>query len=135
MFKMQFDFTNRAEEDLSVINRALSGLPLSLVRVEDHKGYNAVSVTFDHAADTQETTARYGIDHMVLSCEANPDEDGDLFTWQVDTASLPKGRVMNSSVFHDLWCTEHPDRVMRTLIQIDFKDYNAFLILHHEKQD
>ena len=35
--------------------------------------------------------------------------------------------LIGSSVFHDLWCGEHPDRVMRTMIQIEFKDYDAFL--------
>ena len=134
MFKMQFDFTDRSEQDLSVVNQALTGMRLSLIRVEDHKGYNAVSVTYDHAAGTQETSARYGIDRIVLSCEMNPDEDGDLFTWQIDTASIPKGQIVNGSVFHDLWCAEHPGRVMRAMIQIEFNDYDAFLVLHHEKQ-
>ncbi len=134
MFKLQFDFKDRSGNDLDIINAALSGMKLGLVSMEDFKGYNAVSTTLSHVSGTQTQTAWFGFDRLVLSCDPKEDEDGNTFTWQIDTVSTAKGNILNSSIFHDLWCAEHPDRVMRSLTQIDFKDYDAFVVLHHEKR-
>ena len=133
MFKMTFEFTDREDTDLRYINAALSGMKLSKLNIEDDDGYLAKRTEFD--AVTQEPRGisyRYGFDRLVLEYEA--DEDETLYTWQVDTQAFAKGKYKDSNAFHDMWCSAHPDRVMRALTQYSFQDADVFVVLHHEKK-
>lgn len=133
MFSMTFNFGDRDMAEMDYVNKALAGMRLSALEVEDSDGYLAVSTSYD--PETHEPTMityRYGLDHLTLNCEA--DDGDDLYTWQMDAKAFPKGEISGSNAFHDLWCREHPDRIMRVLSKYDFNDADVFQVLHHEKK-
>ena len=135
MIKMRFDFENRKLTDLDYVNKALSAMRLSDVNVEESDGYLEVTTAYDFEThQPTEITYNYGFDYLVLACE---DTEGDeMYTWQVTTVAFPKGKVPDTNAFHEKWCSEHPDRAMRSLIHYTFEENenaDAYVVLHFRK--
>ena len=132
MFKIRFEFQDRKPEDIDRVNEALSAMRLSDVRISDLDGYAAKVTQYFPETDRQpQISYRYGIDSLELDCE----EDGeDGAVWQLDACVFPKDGTRDDDAFHDLWCREHPDRIMRSLRVYDFKDTEAFVVLHHGRR-
>ncbi len=134
MFRLSFEFQDREEADLAYVNAALSALRLSEVSLEDDSS-GCLVIRTDYDTETgleKRTSFRYVYDRLSLSCEPG-DEDDDLFTWQIDAQAFPKGTVAGAEIYHDMWCIEHEDRVMRSLSQYTFDRADVFVVLHHEK--
>jgi len=132
MFKMSFEFKNRDIEDLRHVNAALASMRLSSLKMDGSDGYLATITTRDpKTQQVTDITYGYGFDQLTLACETVEREG--LHAWQIDTQAFPKGEVSGSDKFHDMWCAEHTDRVMRVLMTHEFDDEYAFVVLHHEK--
>ena len=120
---VDFDFRDRKASDLSKLNRILSSMNLENLELEDFRGYLAVSQ--DGQGNLLEK--RYGLDSGTLIC--TPSRSGYCF--QIDTA------VADCSVDHDefldIWRSSRPDRVMRTVITLEYNTDFAYIILHHQK--
>ena len=127
--KITFDLAARDPDQLEYVNKALENLPLSNLKIEDSKGYLQTKIDYDENERPKATTYRYGFDSLVLDCGFG---DEGPYYYQIDAEAFPKGQVANSAIFHDLWCSAHPDRVMRVLTQYDFKTADAFVVLHHQ---
>lgn len=130
MFKLRFEFENREWTDLRFVNKALSGLRLSDVRM-DGDGYLATEYSYDSSNRAEGVQLHYGFDRLELECETNADEG--LFTWQVQAYALPEGAVSGSDAFHEMWCCAYPNRIMRVLEQQSFENADVYIVLYHEK--
>ncbi len=131
--KITFEFSDeRNPDDLHLVNEALSGMGLSELKIADSDGYLQTQIKYKDEVP-QETIRRYGFDKLVLECKCNEEEG--LCHYQIDTEAIEKGQINSSSVYHDLWCAQHPERIMRVLTQISFDKADVFIVLHHEKED
>lgn len=120
---VEFCFKNREASDLEKLNHVLSAMKLSNVKLNNPKGYLAVT----RDGDGNLVHQRYGLDSGTLIC--TPAKDG--YCYQMDTA------VVDHSVDHDefldIWRSCHPDRVIRTAITIGFEEALGIVILHHQR--
>lgn len=131
MFTMSFTFEEMEPETTDRINEALSGLLLSDIDIAGEKGYAAKSIIRDPETGQRKETYRYGFMELALCCK-NDEADG-LHTWQVDAQVVPKGTYVDSNEFHDAWCDQHPDRVMRLLIARVYNKMDSFVVFYHER--
>ena len=131
MFEIQFKFPDRRKSDLQQLNRMLASLSLQELKLEDTSGYLATTRKQDSENGSSVTSYRYGFDRGTLIC--TPAENAPGYHYQIDTQAVSGDINMEADHFHDLWCSQHPDRVMRTLVCIGFDKAQAFVIVHHEK--
>ena len=124
---LELRFPERRAEDLAAVNRMRAAMPLSELEIADFDGYLCTNRRFAPEGREIGVEYRYGFDKLVLRGEA----DGDENIYQIDTQVVVNS--IDSDRFHDLWCEEHPDRVMRALHLIRFKDKLAYVVLHHER--
>ena len=129
--KFKFEFSDRDEMDLKVMNCALGAMPLKDLELEEENGYLATRTTFDANENPIDVFYRYGFDNVTFSAEYEEDEPE---YYQVETTAYPKGTISNSTEFHDWWCKEHPDRVMRTLRQYGYESVDVYLVFHHQRK-
>lgn len=122
-YHVEFDFKDREASDLEKLNRMLSFLKLKKLELKEPRGY--LAVTRDGEGNL--VHQRYGFDSGILT--GTPAKDGNCY--QIDTV------VTDSSVTHDdlleIWRSTHYDRVVRTVITVDYTESLAYIILHHEK--
>ena len=137
-FSLMFKFPERDETDIARINEVLSRLPLSSINIDTSSGeidgYICTTKHYDKDENLTGTTYRYGFDSLILECEMNNDGDADFY--QIDTKAYSRSEMKDSKMFRELWLKEHPGRVMRVMMEIEFNSSNAagFIVLHHEKK-
>lgn len=137
-FRLMFRFPERDETDIARINEVLSRLPLSGIDVDTSAGgldgYLHTTKHYDKDGELTGVTYRYGFDSLILECEMNNDEDMNIY--QIDAKAYPRSEMKDSDMFRELWLKEHPGRVIRIMMEIDFADSNAagFIVLHHAKK-
>ena len=127
MFKLSFHF-DREVSGLEQLNGALAGLPLSELSIERCDGYLATKTSFDSNGSTTAVTKEYGFDDVAFECQQSPDE---ALIYQIEAATFEKGKITGS--YHDIWCAEHPDRIMRVLREVSFDTAEVFIVLHHQR--
>lgn len=127
-FPLEFHFTDRKEEDMNQINSALSGHALSEVTLVHQSGYLATETTTH--METNEKTVRYwfGLDDLVLRC--TPAKPGESFHYRIDAMVMDK----STDDCGERWRHAHPDRVMRTMVLMEYPNHYVAVVLHHEKQ-
>lgn len=128
-FTLEFHFKEREEEDLEEINKALARHALSELELEEHSGYLAKETRTN--ADTGEKTVRhwYGLDDCVLRC--TPATDQDSFIYQISTMTMEKTEMDCAAC----WREANPGRAMRTMVQMEYADCYAVIVLHHAKPE
>lgn len=127
MIKISFEFKNNEASDLDQLNAILATMALDDLDLEDAGGYLATT----RKADGTIVERRYGLRRGTLVCEQ---EKGGCH-YQIDTAVVDQALGIDYQQFHEIWCEEHPDRVMRMQQSIGFEDNKviAFIVLHHER--
>jgi len=118
-----FTFKDREASDLEKLNKILSSMKLEHLELKDSKGYLAVT----EDGDGNLLEKRYGLDSGTLIC--TPSKTG--YCYQIDTAVAD--RSVDHDEFLDIWRASHPDRVMRTVITLEFDGDFACVILHHQR--
>lgn len=119
---VEFAFKDRKASDLEMLNRVLSAMKLKSLELKDPQGYLAI---------TQDGTGnllhqRYGLDSGTFIC--TPGKTGCYY--RIDTAVADHSVAYDE--FMDVWRSCHPDRVVRTVITVDFDEAVGYLILHHD---
>lgn len=130
MFTLAFEF-DRNVRGTEQINEKLASMRLSELHIRTNDGYLATKRTFDRDNTLVSTEYEYGFDKLELECEDGAAEERHVY--QIDAAAFPKGEIASSDQYHDLWCADHPGRVMRVLQQISYDTADAFVVLHHER--
>ena len=131
MFTMNFSFERSEENSIAQLNAALASMQLSGVDIESCNGYMFTKKTYDENERVTSVELGYGFDSISLTC--GQEEDEELHRWQLEADVLPKGEIRNPEAYHDRWCKEHPDRVMRILQHTGYDTADAFIVLYHEK--
>lgn len=120
---VEFEFKRREAADIEKLNRVLAAMKLKELDLENPRGY--LAVTRDGEGNLLHK--RYGLDSGTFIC--TPARDGDCY--QIDAA------VVDHSVDHeeflDIWRSCHPDRVMRTVVSMEFDEASGLIILHHQR--
>ena len=120
---IEFDFKNREASDLVKLNKVLNTMNLETVELKEYKGYLAVTQDGnDNLLDK-----RFGLDRGKLEFE--PSEKGDRY--QIDTAVADKS--VDYDAFLEIWRGARPNRVVRTVITLEYENDYAYIILHHRK--
>lgn len=123
MHHIEFDFEDRKETDLEELNKILSSLKLENLELENSRGY--LAVTRDGEGNLLHK--RYGLDSGTLIC--TPSKVGHCY--RIDTAVTD--RSIDPDEFPEIWRYSHPDRVMRTVITLEYDTNYAYIILHHQR--
>ena len=133
MFKLIFEFKDReADQELACVNGALAGLPLGEMQIAQNDGYLRTKTAYDAETGAPvETSYAYGFDRLELECA--PAGAGNGHGYQIDVQAYAKGEYPDGELYHELWCADHPDRVMRMLQKIEYENADAYVILHHER--
>lgn len=126
-FTMEFHFEDRLESNIDTINTALSQLALSNLTLEDHNGFLATVTTTN--AKTGEKTIRFwhGLDNCTFRC--TPATSDECFHYQFSAMIMDEG----TPDCGEIWKQYHPDRIMRTLIEMRYGKTPVALVLHHER--
>lgn len=138
MFTVKFDFNDRAERGPEQVSAALSQMHASSVDIRNIDGYLSKIEKYVQS-ELSSTEYAYGFDSIELEIEQNESEG--LHSWQIETEALPEKDAPSSNGYHDRWCAEHPDRVMRVLQRVNFGmafnegEFVAFVVLSHVKDD
>ena len=98
-------------------------MKLDRVELKNSNGYLAVT----QDGDGNLLEKRYGLDSGRLICTHS--DNG--YCYQIDTAVAD--RSVDHDEFLDIWRSCHPDRVVRTLITLEFDSDFAYVILHHQR--
>ena len=120
---VDFDFKDREASDLEKLNRLLASLKLKKLELKNSRGYLAVT----QDGDGNLLEKRYGLDSGTLIC--TPSRGGD--SYQIDTAVADCS--VDQDEFLEIWRTNNPDRVMRTVITMKYETDFAYIILHHQR--
>ena len=118
-----FDFREREAADLEKLNRVLSHMRLKDLKLKEPQGY--LEVTRDGEGNL--VHKRYGLDRGVLI--GTPSKNGDRY--QIDTVVLE--RSVDSDEFLEIWRSNHRDRILRSVIILEFDEALGLTILHHQK--
>lgn len=120
---IEFDFKDRDASDLQKLNKILASLKLDNLELKNSRGY--LAVTQDGEGNLLEK--RYGLDSGILIC--TPSKNG--YGYQLDTAVAD--RSVDHDEFLEIWRTNNPDRIMRTVITLEYEDDFSYIILHHQR--
>ncbi len=126
-----FEFNEREEKDLEILNCALGAMPLTELKMEKENGYLATGKRYNSEGEVAEVFYRYGIDTVTFSAEYEEDEEPVFY--RVDTAAYEKGAMRGYMMFRDQWREENPDRTLRMLTQYGFEEADVFLVLSSVK--
>ncbi len=120
---IEFNFKDREASDLEKLNRILASMKLEKLELKNSRGY--LAVTQDGEGNLLEK--RYGLDSGTLIC--TPSRNGDCY--QIDTAVAD--RSVDHDEFLEIWRANNSNRVMRTVITMEYENDYAYIILHHQK--
>lgn len=126
--RMEFKFPGRKPDSLDRLNDSLSGMKFNELQIEDISGYLCTERRLAPDGNELSVSYRYGLD----SCVLTGTESADGFVFRMDAEVT--GDEVNSDLFHDQWCAQHPSRIMRVLTCIAYDSRHAFIILHHAKR-
>ncbi|MBE5804348.1 MAG: hypothetical protein E7316_07545 [Clostridiales bacterium] len=126
-FTLEFHFKNRRETDLDEINRTLARHALSGLKLEDHSGYLTTETTTKPDEEDKIIRYWYGLDDLILGCW--PATAQDSFIYQISTMTMEKTEKDCAA----RWREANPGRAMRTMLQMEYEDRYAVIVLHHEK--
>ena len=125
MMTIQFDFKNRNTEDLERLNQMLDAVELRELELDNISGYMATTTD----AKGRLVHKRYGFDSITLICTPAKTDAG--YRYRIDTAVI--NRDIPHEEYLDRWRTDHPDRVIRTVIVMGFGEDLAYILANHEK--
>ena len=120
---IEFDFRDRKASDLEKLNRILSSMKLVNLELKNSRGYLAQT----QDGDGNLLEKRYGLDSGTLIC--TPAKNG--YGYQIDTAVAD--RSVDHDEFLEIWRSGHPDRVLRTVMTLEYQTDYACIILHHQR--
>lgn len=127
MITITFDFPEREETDLQQLNAMLATMRLKKLKLEDFETY--LCTTSDGKGKIM--NYRLGLDSGTLICiPAEDDQESDIY--QIDCEVV--GHPIDSDMYVNGWRTTHPDRVVRTLIAMNYNGKTGFVLLHHQKK-
>lgn len=142
VFRITFQFNEdtenikQAEENLRRINEVLNGLALSNLSIENDRAYTSALISHDDDGKVESIEYQYGFSQLTLVCEQK--EDAERKHFQIETAVDSNGEFDTES-FHDYWCEQHPDRIMRAQVCRSgiagdvFDIENVFIVIHCER--
>ena len=127
MITITFDFPEREETDLHQLNAMLATMALKKLKLEDFETYLCTSSNDKGNI----LDCRLGLDRGTLVCiPAEDDQERDIYQISCEVVAHP----MDSDQYVDCWRATHPDRVVRTLIAMDYSGKTGFVVLHHQKK-
>ena len=127
MITITFDFPEREEADLQQLNAMLATMKLKKLKLEDFETY--LCTTSD--GNGKILNHRLGLDCGKLVCiPAEDDQESNIYQIGCEVVKYPK----DSDQYVDFWWKTHPDRVVRTLIAMDYSGKTGFVVLHHQKK-
>lgn len=128
-FTIEFHFEDCLESNPDIINAALEHYALSDLELVNHRGTLCTETT-THLHTGEKTTRRwYCLDACILHC--TPATEEDCFHYQLSTMALPK----DTRDCIEAWRELHPDRIMRTSIEMKYGETPVILVLHHERKN
>lgn len=129
IIRLQFDFKDRAPEDLDQLNRILAAMELTDVDVEDVNGY--LATTQEYQGDrVVNTTYRYGLDNGILVCKK--DDCGQTHRFQVTTMVFEGANAMRGRAFEEYWRAQYPERMLSTVVTVGFAQQTALVVVYFE---
>lgn len=127
MITITFDFPEREETDLQQLNAMLATMKLKKLKLEDFETY--LCTTSD--GNGKILNHRLGLDCGKLVCiPAEDDQESNIYQIGCEVVERP----MDSDQYVDCWRAAHSDRVVRTLIAMDYSGKTGFVVLHHQKK-
>ncbi len=128
VFTLTFNYEEYSNEDVAMVERALSALPLSDVSITDEKGYSRKTTVTKDGVST--VSYSYGFKNIILQCEKKGDTQ---YIWHIATEAFPRGEYSGPDEFSDIWVSNHPNCQLKTRIVIEYQDLYALVFLYREK--
>lgn len=127
MITITFDFPEREEADLQQLNAMLATMKLKKLKLEDFETY--LCTTTD--GNGKILNHRLGLDCGKLVCiPAEDDQESNIYQIDCEVVGYP----MESDMYVNGWRTTRPDRIVRTLIAMNYNGKTGFVLLHHQKK-
>ncbi len=123
-----FQFQNREKEDIDKINEVLSCMELSNLQLENFEGYMCTT----YSREKQVIRRRYGFDQGTLVCETKSGES--KYHYQIMTEAFGEDEDNKIQNYHEYWVEKYPDKIMRTMLKIQFEEAVAHIVLYHERK-
>lgn len=115
--KLAFHFDEPGEENIRVVNQALSGMRIGELKLVDVDGSAATRKQYENE---QIVSITHWYNVMDLELEITPADDGDFYA--IEAEVIPMARALEHGDYVTAWRMENPERLVRIVQSIRFGD-------------